>query len=373
MLEFLEKTGEPVPGEVNAGIYVLERSVLDLIPPGRNGLDRARRLPAAGRRRALRHPARGLLDGHRHPRALPAGDLGHPRGPGRDRGRADRPRHVRRPGGRDRRERGPRPARRDRPPLPARVRGARCANRSCFDGCVVGMGARVGGSILAAGVELEAGAGREGAVVGQNERVSRLTMLDDVLAIPDHLRDALWRVESARLERGRLGRPRGLRDGRLGDRRRPRGGGARRAPRAAADDRARLPPARPGSAPSGPCSARATRARPRRRSPASRRPSELGARRIVASTGGPLRRRCPRAGRPGGRPAGDPAAAGRGRLHVRRRGRGRGAGRGGSADRRRDRRRRRAARAPGRGPARPARTRSPSASRARCRWSTAAS
>jgi glucose/mannose-6-phosphate isomerase len=27
-------------------------------------------------------------------------------------------------------------------------------------------------------------------------------MLDDVLAIPDHLRDALWRVDSARLERG---------------------------------------------------------------------------------------------------------------------------------------------------------------------------
>ena len=27
-------------------------------------------------------------------------------------------------------------------------------------------------------------------------------MLDDVLAIPEHLRDALWRVESARLERG---------------------------------------------------------------------------------------------------------------------------------------------------------------------------
>jgi mannose-1-phosphate guanylyltransferase len=32
VLEFLEKTGEPVPGEVNAGTYVLERSVLDLIP-----------------------------------------------------------------------------------------------------------------------------------------------------------------------------------------------------------------------------------------------------------------------------------------------------------------------------------------------------
>ena len=34
VLDFLEKTGEPEPGEVNAGMYVLERSVLDLIPPG---------------------------------------------------------------------------------------------------------------------------------------------------------------------------------------------------------------------------------------------------------------------------------------------------------------------------------------------------
>jgi mannose-1-phosphate guanylyltransferase len=31
---FLEKTGEAVPGEVNAGMYVLERSALDLIAPG---------------------------------------------------------------------------------------------------------------------------------------------------------------------------------------------------------------------------------------------------------------------------------------------------------------------------------------------------
>ena len=35
MTEFVEKTGEAVPGEINAGAYVLERSVLDLIPPGR--------------------------------------------------------------------------------------------------------------------------------------------------------------------------------------------------------------------------------------------------------------------------------------------------------------------------------------------------
>ena len=36
VLEFLEKTGEGKPGEVNAGMYVLQRSVLDLIAPGEN-------------------------------------------------------------------------------------------------------------------------------------------------------------------------------------------------------------------------------------------------------------------------------------------------------------------------------------------------
>ncbi|HEX3737117.1 MAG TPA: NDP-sugar synthase, partial [Solirubrobacterales bacterium] len=35
VLDFTEKTGEAVPGAVNAGTYVLERSVLDLIPPDR--------------------------------------------------------------------------------------------------------------------------------------------------------------------------------------------------------------------------------------------------------------------------------------------------------------------------------------------------
>jgi mannose-1-phosphate guanylyltransferase len=35
VLAFLEKTGEAVPGEINAGAYVLERSVLDLVPAGR--------------------------------------------------------------------------------------------------------------------------------------------------------------------------------------------------------------------------------------------------------------------------------------------------------------------------------------------------
>jgi mannose-1-phosphate guanylyltransferase len=36
VLAFLEKTGERRPGEVNAGMYVLERAVLDLIAPGEN-------------------------------------------------------------------------------------------------------------------------------------------------------------------------------------------------------------------------------------------------------------------------------------------------------------------------------------------------
>ncbi len=35
VVAFSEKTGREVPGEINAGAYVLERSVLDLIPPGR--------------------------------------------------------------------------------------------------------------------------------------------------------------------------------------------------------------------------------------------------------------------------------------------------------------------------------------------------
>lgn len=36
VLAFLEKTGERKPGEVNAGMYALQRSVLDLVPPRAN-------------------------------------------------------------------------------------------------------------------------------------------------------------------------------------------------------------------------------------------------------------------------------------------------------------------------------------------------
>ena len=67
-------------------------------PRRAGGLDRARGLPPARRPGPLRPPPRGLLDGHRDPGALPAGELGHPRGRGRNRRRRDRPRRFGRGG-----------------------------------------------------------------------------------------------------------------------------------------------------------------------------------------------------------------------------------------------------------------------------------
>ena len=91
--EFLEK---PEPDqidtdEINAGAYVLERSVLELIPPDREVSIEREVFPRLVGGELYGAPARGLLDRHRDPRALPAGELGHPRGA--DRGhtrRADR-------------------------------------------------------------------------------------------------------------------------------------------------------------------------------------------------------------------------------------------------------------------------------------------
>jgi mannose-1-phosphate guanylyltransferase len=168
--EFTEKTGEPVPGEVNAGMYALEREVLDLIPPGRAmSIEREvfPRLAGEGLGGTLLEgywmdigtPERYLqatwdiLEGRVETEVEPSGpgtyvapdaevaadaSLGH--------------RVVLGPGCR----------------LAPR---AEVRDSVLLDGCVVGAGARVAGSILAAGVELEAGASLEGAVVGQNERV----------------------------------------------------------------------------------------------------------------------------------------------------------------------------------------------------------
>ena len=77
--EFVEKPGAeyavPAHGAlINAGVYLLEPEVLDMIPAGQPAFDRARRVsPARRRRAALRLRGRRLLARHRHARQLPPG------------------------------------------------------------------------------------------------------------------------------------------------------------------------------------------------------------------------------------------------------------------------------------------------------------
>jgi mannose-1-phosphate guanylyltransferase len=171
VLEFAEKTGEPVPGEVNAGMYVLERSVLDLIPPGRSvSIERDVFPRLAG---DSLHGA--VLEGYwmdigtpeRYLQAtwdiLEGGveTLVEPTGPGMyvdpsaeiAESAVLGPRVVLGPGCR-------------------LGSGAEVRESVLLDGCLVGPGASLAGSILAPGVEIEAGASLEAGVVGQNERVS---------------------------------------------------------------------------------------------------------------------------------------------------------------------------------------------------------
>ena len=168
--EFREKTGEAVPGEINAGAYVLERSVLDLIPAGREvSVEREvfpqlvgeglQALPLEGYWMDIGTPERYLraswdiLEGRVEtaveptaPGVLVAADaavaatatIG--------------PRAVVAPGC----EVGA---------------GAELGDSVLLDGCTVGERARVLGSVLAPGVAVEPGAVLEGAVVGRDERV----------------------------------------------------------------------------------------------------------------------------------------------------------------------------------------------------------
>jgi mannose-1-phosphate guanylyltransferase len=169
VLQFLEKTGEHEPGEVNAGMYVLERSVLDLITPGENvsiERDVFPRLVGAG--------LYGLcLDGYWVDIGTPERYLQaswdilerrvetrvEPTGPGVlidpnaavDPGAAVGPRAVIGAG--------------------CRVEpGAQVLDSVLLAGCVVGENARVTGSILSPGAEVPAGAVVEGAVVAEGER-----------------------------------------------------------------------------------------------------------------------------------------------------------------------------------------------------------
>jgi mannose-1-phosphate guanylyltransferase len=168
--EFAEKTGEPVPGEVNAGAYVLERSVLDLIPAGREvsiEWEVFPRLVGDGLG-ALR------LDGYWM-------DIGTP-----DRylqaswdileGRVETGVEPTAPGllvasGAEvsaEASVGPRAVIAAGCEVGA---GAEVRGSVLLEGCTVGEGASVSGSILAAGVTVEAGATLLDAVVGRDERV----------------------------------------------------------------------------------------------------------------------------------------------------------------------------------------------------------
>jgi mannose-1-phosphate guanylyltransferase len=171
VFEFLEKTGERKPGEVNAGMYALQRAVLDLIPPGENvsiERDVFPRLVGDGLHGLLLDgywvdigtPERYLqaswdiLEGRVETRVEPSGpdvliD------PGAEVGEAATlgPRAVVGPG--------------------CRIgAGAVVMGSVLLDGASVGENARVVDSILSPGAEVAAGAVVAGAVAAEGERVA---------------------------------------------------------------------------------------------------------------------------------------------------------------------------------------------------------
>ena len=170
VLQFQEKTGRVEPGEVNAGMYVLERSVLDLIPTGENvSIERdvfprlvgdglyGRRLDGywmdIGTPERYLQASWDILERRVDTRVEPTAP-GMLVGAGTvvADGATIGPRAVL--GGGCRIESG------------AEVRGS-----VLLDGCTVGEGATISGSILSAAVEVAPGAVLDGAVIGQSERV----------------------------------------------------------------------------------------------------------------------------------------------------------------------------------------------------------
>ena len=170
VLEFTEKTGEAVPGEINAGMYVLERSVLDLIPPGEEVSIERDVFP-----RLVGDGLHGLrLDGYWMDIGTPERYLEatwdilegrvatrvEPTAPGMSVGAGTEVADGAKIGPRVVLGRG------------TRVEaGAEVSDSVLLDDCVVGAGARVSGSILSAGVAVADGARLEGAVVGSGESV----------------------------------------------------------------------------------------------------------------------------------------------------------------------------------------------------------
>lgn len=170
VLEFLEKTGEPVPGEVNAGAYILERSVLDLIPAGRAvSIEREvfPRLVGDGLTALLLDgywvdigtPERYLqaswdiLEGRVETRVEPTA-------PGQ---LIDADADV---------DAGAQVGRRAVISAGCTLEAdAEVADSVLLEGCTIGQGARVQGSILAPGARVEPGAQLVNAVIGRDERV----------------------------------------------------------------------------------------------------------------------------------------------------------------------------------------------------------
>jgi len=170
VLEFLEKTGESVPGEVNAGMYVLERSVLDLIPPGEevsierdvfprlvgeglHGLRLDGYWVDIGTPERYLQASWDILERRVETRVKPTAP-GLLVAPGAEVASTATvgPRVVLGPG--------------------SRVgEGAEVRGSVLLDGCSVGEGARVSGSILSPGATIAPGATVEGVVAGADERV----------------------------------------------------------------------------------------------------------------------------------------------------------------------------------------------------------
>jgi mannose-1-phosphate guanylyltransferase len=170
VLEFLEKTGETAPGEINAGAYVLDRSVLDLVPAGRavsierevfprlvgDGLSA---LPLDGYWMDIGTPQRYLqaswdiLEGQVETRVQPTSPgLLVAAGATIAADAQVGPRAVVSAG--------------------CRVEaGAEVGESVLLDGCTVGEGARIQSSILAPGARVEPGAQLVNAVIGRDERV----------------------------------------------------------------------------------------------------------------------------------------------------------------------------------------------------------
>jgi mannose-1-phosphate guanylyltransferase len=168
--DFTEKTGEAAPGEINAGMYALERSVLDLISPGEEVSierdvfprlvgDGLYGLRLDGYWMDIGTPERYLqaswdiLEGRVETQVRPTAP-GMLVAPGAEVAEGARigPRVVVGAGSR----------------LAA---GAEVRDSVLLDGCVVGEGASVSGSILSAGVDVPAGATLDGVVLGVDERV----------------------------------------------------------------------------------------------------------------------------------------------------------------------------------------------------------